>query len=85
MLAVIAVQVAGYRAIAAIAFGLGAGHLRMRSWARELTVTLRSSRLVVGLPLTLIAMLMFVTAKDPSVGAVLVALGGFKRSVQRVL
>lgn len=74
MFANIAVQIAGYYVIAAIGVGLGTGHLGLRRWARELSLTLNASWLIVGLPLTLIALLMFVTAKDPSVTAFLVAL-----------
>jgi hypothetical protein len=74
MFANIATQIAGYYVIAAIGICLGIGHLRLRSWARELSLTLSAAWLIVGLPLTLIALLMYATAKDPSSLASLAAL-----------
>ncbi|MBN1430056.1 MAG: hypothetical protein JXB07_16925 [Anaerolineae bacterium] len=74
MFANIATQIAGYYVIAVIGVGLGMGHLRLRRWARELSLTLSATWLIVGLPLTLIALLMYTTAKDPSPLASLAAL-----------
>jgi hypothetical protein len=74
MFANIATQIAGYYVIAAIGIVLGAGHLSLKRWARDLSLTLSTTWLIAGLPLTLIALLMFITAKDPSVGAFLIAL-----------
>lgn len=74
MFANIATQIAGYYVIAAIGIALGAGHLGLKRWAREISLTLSMSWLIVGLPLTLIALLMFTTSKDPSVIGFLAAL-----------
>ena len=74
MFANIATQIAGYYMIAAIGIGLGIGHLSLRRWARDLSLTLSVAWLIVGLPLTLIALLMYTTAKDPSPLASLAAL-----------
>jgi hypothetical protein len=74
MFANILTQIAGYYAMAAIGFVLGAGHLGLKRWARDLSLTLSVSWLIVGLPLTLIALLMFTMAKDPSMTVFLIAL-----------
>jgi len=74
MFANIATQIVGYYVIAVIGLVLGAGHLGLKRWARELSLTLSVSWLIVGLPLTLIALLMFITSKDPSVTSALLAL-----------
>ncbi|MBN1312539.1 MAG: hypothetical protein JXB30_14080, partial [Anaerolineae bacterium] len=74
MFANIATQIAGYYVIAAIGIVLGAGHLGLKRWACDLSLTLSVSWLIAGLPLTLIALLMFATAKDPSVTVFLIAL-----------
>lgn len=74
MFANIATQIAGYYVIAIIGVVLGIGHLSLKRWARDLSLTLSVSWLIVGLPLTLIALLMFTTAKDPSLTAFLIAL-----------
>lgn len=71
----ITVQVAGYYLIAALGLVLGAGHLAVRRWARKLTLTLLLDWLVVGLPLSIVAFLMLITAKDlpPSSLPILIA------------
>lgn len=74
MFANIATQIAGYYVIAAIGLVLGIGHLGLKRWTRALSLTLSVAWLIVGLPLTLIALLMYVTAKDPSMLGFLVAL-----------
>lgn len=74
MFANIAAQIAGYYMIAATGVVLSVGHLGLKRWARELSLTLCVSWLIVGLPLTLIALLMFITAKDPSTPGFLAAL-----------
>ncbi|MBN1311309.1 MAG: hypothetical protein JXB30_07805 [Anaerolineae bacterium] len=74
MFANIATQIAGYYVIAVIGIVLGAGHLGLKRWAHDLSLTLFVSWLIVGLPLTLIALLMFITAKDPTAISFLLAL-----------
>jgi len=70
----IACQIIGYYVIAIVALPLGYGHLKVRRWARPLAVTLLWSWLVVGVPLTIIGLLILVTAKDLSLTAVLIAI-----------
>jgi len=68
----IACQVGGYYLIAAMAIPLGYGHLKVRRWARKLSLTLLWFWLVVGLPLIVVMFLMLVTAKELSVAAVVI-------------
>ncbi|MBU0492872.1 MAG: hypothetical protein KKB13_13570, partial [Chloroflexi bacterium] len=68
----IACQIGGYYLIAAVAIPLGYGHLRVRRWARKLSVTLLWFWLVVGLPLIVVLFLMLVTAKELSLAAVVI-------------
>lgn len=60
----ITVQIAGYYFIALICIPLGYGHLRVQRWVRPVTEMLLDDWLVLGLPLTLIALAMLLTAKD---------------------
>lgn len=72
----IAIQIAGYYIIALLCIPLGYGHLRLRWWARAAMITLLIDWLIVGLPLSLIALMMLVTSKGVSpVGLPFVALG----------
>ena len=73
MFANIAIQIAGYYAIAAIGLALGYGHLKLKRWAHPLTVTMIVVWLVIGLPLTLIALMIFIQSKDPSLLTFLIA------------
>ncbi|RLC75076.1 MAG: hypothetical protein DRI81_12735 [Chloroflexi bacterium] len=68
----IACQIGGYYLIAAVAIPLGYGHLKVRRWARKLSLTLLWFWLVVGLPLIVVLFLMLVTAKELSVAAVVI-------------
>ena len=63
----------GYYLIAALCIPLGYGHLRVRRWARTLSLTLLGCWLVVGAPLTVVFFLILITAKDLSLLAVLIA------------
>jgi len=74
----IAIQVAGYYLIGALLLVLGHGHLRLKRWARKLTMGLLAAWLVAGIPLLLIVALMLFSAKELSVPAtgVIVALLG---------
>jgi hypothetical protein len=72
----IAIQIAGYYIVAVLCIPLGYGHLRLRWWARAAMTTLLIDWLIVGLPLSLIALMMLVTSKGVSpVGLPFVALG----------
>jgi hypothetical protein len=66
MFANIAIQIAGYYTIAALGLILGMGHLRLRRWVRPVMQTLLWVWLIVGLPLVLIALLIFIQSKDPT-------------------
>jgi hypothetical protein len=65
----IAAQIVGYYLIAILAIPLGYGHLKLRRWARILSVTLLWFWLIVGVPLIVVAFFMLVTAKDLSLAA----------------
>ncbi|MCC6904293.1 MAG: hypothetical protein IT326_00520 [Anaerolineae bacterium] len=65
MFAYITLQVAGYYAIAGIGLLLAWGHLHLSRWVRPLMDGLIGLWLVVGLPLTLLALLMLFESKEP--------------------
>jgi MFS family permease len=69
----IASQIIGYYLIAMLLIPLGYGHLKIRRWARTLSLTLLWSWLVVGVPLVIAFFLVLVTSKEPSPAAVLIA------------
>jgi hypothetical protein len=69
----IASQIVGYYLIAALLIPLGYGHLKVRRWARTLSLTLLWFWLVVGVPLVLAFFFVLVTAKDLSPPAALIA------------
>jgi hypothetical protein len=76
MFANIAIQIAGYYVIAALCIPLGYGHLKSRWWAGTIMMTLLVDWLIIGLPLSLIAVMMLVTFKGvTSVSLPFVALG----------
>ncbi len=66
MFANIAIQIAGYYVIAAVCIPLGYGHLKLRWWAPAIMRTLLVDWLIVGLPLSLIALMILVTSKGVS-------------------
>jgi hypothetical protein len=70
----IAAQILGYYLIAALCIPLGYGHIRLRRWARTLSLTALWFWLVVGIPLSVIVLFVLVTAKELSVAWVLVAI-----------
>ena len=59
----IAIQVAGYYLAAAVLITLGYGHLRLRRWARPLTLALLWTWVLLGLPLLIVLFFMTVTVK----------------------
>jgi hypothetical protein len=70
----IACQIIGYYVIALVLIPLGYGHLRLRRWARTLSVTLLWCWLVLGVPLSIVLFFILVTAKELSMAAVLFAI-----------
>jgi hypothetical protein len=68
----IACQIIGYYVIAAVFIPLGYGHMRMHRWARTVSLTLLWFWLVVGLPLTIVFLLVLITAKELTLFAVLI-------------
>jgi hypothetical protein len=66
MFANIAIQIAGYYVIAMLCIPLGYGHLKLRWWTPAIMTTLLIAWLIVGLPLSLIALMMLVTSKGVS-------------------
>ena len=62
----LACQIAGYYLIAALCLPLGYGHVRLRRWARTLAETLLWAWLVVGVPLTILFLLVLFSAKELS-------------------
>ena len=73
MFGYIAVQIVGYYAVALVCIPLGYGNIRVRRWARTLSLALLWFWLIVGLPLTILFFLILVTAKDLSLAAVVAA------------
>ena len=65
----IASQIIGYYLIAAMSIPLGYGHLKIRRWARTLSLTLLSSWLVVGAPLIVVVFFILAGSKDLSLPA----------------
>ncbi len=62
----IAIQTASYYLIALICIPLGYGHLKSHDWARKITLALIWDWLILGLPLSMIIVLMLVTSKGVS-------------------
>jgi hypothetical protein len=69
----IAAQIVGYYLIAALCIPLGYGHIRLRRWARTLSLTALWFWLVVGIPLSVIILFVLVTAKELTIVTVLIA------------
>ena len=69
----IACQIVGYYLIAALFIPLGYGHLKVRRWARTLSLTLLWFWLVVGVPLTIVFFFILAGSKDLSLAAALIA------------
>jgi len=69
----IAAQILGYYLIAALFIPLGYGHLKVRRWARPLSLTLLWTWLVVGIPLALTFFFILLASKELSFPAVLIS------------
>ncbi len=70
----IASQIVGYYLIAGMFIPLGYGHLKMRRWARTLSLVSLWSWLVVGAPLVVVVFFILAATKDLPVPAALAAL-----------
>jgi len=77
MFANIAIQIAGYYVLAALCIPLGYGHLKLRWWAQSVMPTLLVDWLLVGLPLSLIALLILVQSKGMSAASLPFLVLGF--------
>ena len=69
----IACQIVGYYLIAALFIPLGYGHLKVRRWARTLSLTLLWFWLVVGVPLIIVFFFILAGSKELSLAAALIA------------
>jgi len=70
MYANLAAQIAGYYAIAAVLIPLGYGHLARRRWVRPLALALLGFWRLLGLPLSLVFLLVLMASKEVTVVAV---------------
>jgi hypothetical protein len=68
----IACQIVGYYLIAALFIPLGYGHLKVRRWARTLSLTLLWFWLVVGVPLIVVFFFILAGSKELSLAAALI-------------
>jgi len=71
----IAWQIVGYYLIALVAIPLGYGHLKVRRWARTLSLTLLWFWRIVGLPLTVTFLFIALASKDiPLAGVIMMVI-----------
>jgi hypothetical protein len=68
----IASQIIGYYLIAMVCIPLGCGHLRIRRWARTLSLTLLGFWLVAGVPLIVVFLFILFASKDLSLAGGLI-------------
>ncbi|NLF01914.1 MAG: hypothetical protein GX601_13155, partial [Anaerolineales bacterium] len=73
MFANIAAQIVGYYLLALIGLTLGWGHLRLRRWARPLTLALLGWWLIAGIPLLPAVFFILAASKDLTLAAGLAA------------
>jgi len=66
MFSFIVFQIIGYYVIAAVFIPLGYGHLKLRSWTRNLSLALLWFWLGMGIPLTIFFTLALTASKEPS-------------------
>jgi hypothetical protein len=66
MFGLIAVQIMGYYVIALICIPLGYGHWMLRRWIRRVMLTLLWSWLILGIPLLIAFLVMFISSKETS-------------------
>lgn len=60
----IAAQIMGYYLMAVLLIPLGLGHLRLRRWARTLSLVLLYAWLVVGVPMIILFLLVLLASKE---------------------
>jgi hypothetical protein len=79
----IASQIIGYYLIATVFIPLGYGHLRIRRWARTLSLTLLGFWLVAGVPLIVVFLFILLASKDlsPAGGLIAVISSGLSYTV----
>jgi len=70
MYANLAAQIAGYYTIAAVLIPLGYGHLARRRWVRQLALALLGFWRLLGLPLSLVFLLVWMASKEVAAAAV---------------
>jgi hypothetical protein len=73
MFANITIQIIAYYLIAVLFIILGYGHLKLREWARSLSVAVLWAWMVIGAPLVLVLIFMF-SVKSPSVILMVIAI-----------
>ena len=73
MFANITIQVIAYYLIAVLFIILGYGHLKLREWARSLSIAVLWTWMVIGAPLTLVLIFMF-SVKSPSIILMVIAI-----------
>ena len=79
MFANLACQIAGYYLIALLCIPLGYAHLRLRRWARVVSLALIWCWLILGIPLSVVFLFMLFGSKELSLTiaiTVMIALGG---------
>lgn len=69
MFANLTIQTGGYYLIAAVCLPLGYGHWKLRRWARASMITLLTTWLVIGLPLSLGLVMLYINTKDVAADA----------------
>lgn len=70
----IATQIIGYYLVAMVLITLGYGHLRIRRWARTLSLALLGFWLVAGVPLLVVFSFMLFSVKELSLAAIIIIL-----------
>lgn len=67
MFANITIQIVGYYLIALIFIPLGYGHLKRQSWSQKISMALLRTWLILGFPISLVLLFIFVNTKEPSI------------------
>ena len=70
----IAWQIIGYYLIAIVCITLGLGHLNPRRWAKTLTLAGLGAWLVVGIPLTLVTLMLLMTFKPMNIVSLVITM-----------
>ena len=72
----IAWQIIGYYLIAIVCIALGLGHLKRQRWALTLSLAGLGAWLIIGIPLTLITLVLLVTFKPMNIAGLVMAMVG---------